>query len=58
MAKATKRENVWLQCKECSALNYRTNISVKTGVPEKLKEGLNKFCKVDRKHTSHKIKRK
>ncbi|MFQ5353177.1 MAG: 50S ribosomal protein L33 [Phycisphaerae bacterium] len=58
MAKAKKRENVWLQCKECSSLNYRTRINVARGVPDSLKEGLSKYCKVDRKHTVHKIKRK
>lgn len=58
MAKASKREYVWLQCKECDHLNYRTEINAKSGIPEGLKEGLNKYCKVDRKHTPHKIKRK
>ena len=58
MAKASKRENVWLQCKECDGLNYLTNINTKTGVPEGLKEGLKKFCKTERRHTMHKIKRK
>ncbi len=58
MAKASERENVWLQCKDCSNLNYRTSISVKTGIPEGLKGGLKKFCKTERKHTMHKIKRK
>ena len=58
MAKSSKRENVWLQCKECNNLNYRTEINAKEGIPEGLKEGLKKFCKVDRRHTVHKIKRK
>ncbi len=58
MAKGKKRENVWLQCKECSDLNYRTEINVAQGIPEGLKEGLKKFCKRERRHTVHKIKRK
>ena len=58
MAKASKREFVWLQCKECDNLNYRTEINAKTGIPERLKDGLRKYCKMDRRHTSHKIKRK
>ncbi len=58
MAKAKKRENVWLQCKDCGALNYRTEINVAQGIPEGLKEGLSKFCSTDRKHTTHKVKRK
>ena len=58
MAKASKREAVWLQCKECDSLNYRTQVNTKTGIPEGLKDGLKKFCKVERRHTKHKIKRK
>ncbi|MCB9851547.1 MAG: 50S ribosomal protein L33 [Phycisphaerales bacterium] len=58
MAKASKREHVWLQCKECDGLNYRTNVNTKAGIPEGLKEGLKKFCKTERRHTMHKIKRK
>ena len=38
MAKrATDREYVWLQCSETGDLNYRTNVRVKGGMPEKLK---------------------
>jgi large subunit ribosomal protein L33 len=55
MAKAAKREYVWLQCKECGNLNYRTSINVMGGVP---KLELRKFCKRERKHVVHKIKRK
>ncbi len=58
MAKASKRENVWLQCKECNDLNYRTEMHLGQGVPERLKEGLKKYCKRDRRHTVHKVKRK
>jgi large subunit ribosomal protein L33 len=56
--KALDREYVWLQCSECGDLNYRTNIRVKGGIAEKLKEGLMKFSPRLRKHTLHKIKRK
>ena len=55
MAKAAKREYVWLQCKECKDLNYRTQVRVAGGVP---KLTLKKFCRRDRKHTDHKLKRK
>ncbi len=58
MAKASKRENVWLQCKECNNLNYRTQIHAAQGVPEGLKGGLKKYCKTERRHTVHKVKRK
>ncbi len=53
--KKSKRENVWLECKECRSRNYRTNVSVAEGTP---KFELNKFCKNERKHTAHKIRRK
>jgi len=56
--KSTGREYVWLQCTETSDLNYRTQINLKGGMPEKLKEGLMKFSPRLRKHTLHKIKRK
>jgi len=55
MAKAAKREYVWLQCTECSNLNYRTTVNVMGGVP---KLELRKFCRRHQKHTVHKIKRK
>jgi len=58
MAKASKREDVWLQCKECDDLNYRTEIHVGKGVPERLKDGIKKYCKRERRHTVHKVKRK
>ncbi|GMU35787.1 MAG: 50S ribosomal protein L33 [Planctomycetia bacterium] len=58
MAKASKREWVWLECTETGDLNYRTQVNVSQGVPEKLKAGLNKFCPKLRRHTLHKIKRK
>ncbi len=55
MAKAKKREHVWLQCKECNDLNYRTSVNVMGGTP---KLELSKYCKRQRKRTPHKIKRK
>ena len=56
--KALDREYVWLQCTESGDLNYRTNVRVKGGLPEKLKEGLMKYSPRLRRHTMHKIKRK
>lgn len=56
--KSDAREYVWLQCTECSDLNYRTQVNVKGGIPEKLKAGLNKYSPRLKKHTLHKIKRK
>jgi large subunit ribosomal protein L33 len=53
--KKSKRENVWLECTECKQRNYRTNVSVAEGAP---KLELKKFCKQERKHTVHKLRRK
>jgi large subunit ribosomal protein L33 len=60
MAKGKKqaREYVWLQCTDCGDLNYRTSLNVKGGIPEKMKNGLSKYCARTRKHTPHKVKRK
>jgi large subunit ribosomal protein L33 len=55
MAKKSKREFVWLECKECSHRNYRTDVSVVEGFP---KFELKKYCKNERKHTVHKLRRK
>ena len=55
MAKGAKREHVWLQCTECKDLNYRTSVNVMGGTP---KLELAKFCRRQRKRTTHKIKRK
>ncbi|AQT69866.1 50S ribosomal protein L33 1 [Anaerohalosphaera lusitana] len=55
MARSTKREYVWLECKTCGSRNYRTEVNVQGGTP---KLQLNKFCKQDRKRTPHKIRRK
>jgi large subunit ribosomal protein L33 len=55
MAKAKKREDVWLECKECGQRNYRTEINVASGTP---KLELKKFCKHERKRTVHKLRRK
>lgn len=56
--KSEDREYVWLQCTETEDLNYRTNIRVKGGIDEKVKEGMMKYSPRLRKHTLHKIKRK
>jgi large subunit ribosomal protein L33 len=56
--KAAAREFVWLQCSETGDLNYRTEINVKGGIAEKLKEGMMKYSPRVRRHTLHKIKRK
>ncbi len=53
--KKSKREFVWLECKECGSRNYRTNVSVAEGAP---KIQLQKFCRKERRHTTHKIRRK
>jgi large subunit ribosomal protein L33 len=55
MAKKSKRENVWLECKQCGHRNYRTSISTAEGVP---KIEPKKFCNNERAHTVHKIRRK
>ena len=56
--KAQDREFVWLQCSETGDLNYRTNVRVKGGMPERVKEGFMKYSPRLRKHTLHKVKRK
>ncbi len=56
--KSTDREWVWLQCTETGDMNYRTNIRVKGGIADKVKEGFLKYSARLRKHTLHKIKRK
>lgn len=53
--KKTKREYVWLECTACRQRNYRTEVSVAQGAP---KLELKKFCKGERKHTVHKLRRK
>ena len=55
MAKSKKREYIWLECKECGDRNYRTEVNVSGGTP---KFELKKFCKRERKHTLHKVRRK
>ena len=58
MAKKMDREFVWLVCTETGDMNYRTNIRVKGGIDEKVKEGFMKYSPSLSKHTLHKIKRK
>ena len=55
MAKSKGREYVWLQCTECSELNYRTEVKTAGGAP---KLALSKYCWHERRHTEHKLKRK
>ena len=54
MAKES-RENVWMVCTSCNDQNYRTEIKVAGGAQ---KIELKKFCKRERTHTLHKVKRK
>ena len=49
------REMVWLQCTETGDLNYRTEIKVAGGVQ---KGEVKKYCKRERTHQLHKVKRK
>jgi large subunit ribosomal protein L33 len=58
MAKASKREWMWLQCTECDDLNYRIEVNMSQGMPARLKDGLMKYSKRLRRHTLHKTKRK
>jgi large subunit ribosomal protein L33 len=58
MAKASKREWVWLQCTESGDLNYRTQINVQGGIPERLRDGIKKYSKRLRRRTVHKVKRR
>jgi len=51
---STMREYVWLECTVCGARNYRTE--KETRGAERL--ALKKFCRKERKHTSHKESRK
>jgi len=55
MAKAAKREYFTLECSECGQRNYRTEVNTVGGVP---KLELKKFCRRQRKHTLHKLRRK
>jgi large subunit ribosomal protein L33 len=56
MAKTKAREYAWLQCSQCNNFNYRTQIKV-GGEGTKLKT-LKKYCRSERKHTEHKLKKK
>jgi large subunit ribosomal protein L33 len=55
MAKKTKREYFWMECDECGDRNYRTEASVVGGTPKLERK---KYCKRERKHTVHKLRRK
>ncbi len=58
MAKKPTRQYVWLQCSESSDLNYRTEVNLAAGVPEKLANGIKKYCPRLKKRTIHKVKKK
>ena len=49
------REMVWMQCTTCGDLNYRTEVKVAGGAQ---KIELKKYCRRERAHTQHKMKRK
>jgi ribosomal protein L33 len=49
------REMVWLQCTSCNDLNYRTEIKVAGGAQ---KVEIQKYCRRERSHKLHKVKRK
>ncbi len=55
MAKKAKREYFWMECTTCGSRNYRTQVNTMGGIP---KMELNKFCKFDRAHTKHKLRKK
>ncbi|MBN1437591.1 MAG: 50S ribosomal protein L33 [Sedimentisphaerales bacterium] len=55
MAKAAKREFFTMECTECGERNYRTQVNTMGGVP---KMELKKYCKKERKHTVHKLRKK
>lgn len=59
MAKKKKgRMYVTLQCTETGDRNYRTSVNLHSGIPEKLRKGLKKYCPRLRRHTLHKVVRK
>ncbi|NLX03553.1 MAG: 50S ribosomal protein L33 [Phycisphaerae bacterium] len=57
MAKGPKGEWVWMECTSCGSRNYRTPVSAKPGQGQ-VKLELSKYCPRERKHTTHKIRRK
>lgn len=58
MAKSAGREYVWLQCVETGDLNDRVSVNTRGGVPESLRDGIQKYSPRLRRHTPHRIKRK
>ena len=48
------REYVTLECTECGSRNYRTQKETRGSARLELK----KYCKVDRRHTVHKERRR
>ena len=55
MAKGAKREFFSMECAECGERNYRTEVNTMGGIP---KLELKKYCRRDRKHTVHKLRKK
>ena len=55
MAKSKAREYVWLQCSQCGDLNYRTQVRVQGGMPKFTRK---RYCRRERQHTEHKLKRR
>lgn len=49
------REQLTLECTECSGRNYRTMRNFVVGAP---KLDLKKYCRTCRKHTPHKERKK
>lgn len=54
MAKKWNRIKFWLRCSECGTQNYVTE----RNKLNTQKMEMNKYCKVDKKHTLHKTKEK
>ena len=50
-----KRTQVTLECQECKRRNYITS---KNKAEQRERIELKKYCKRERKHTTHKLKRK
>ena len=51
MAKNEKRIQVTLECTDCKRRNY---ITTKNKINDRERIEMNKFCRIERKHTLHK----
>jgi len=58
MAKGPKSEWVWMECTECGDRNYRTPVRTGQASGQSKKLELKKYCRRERKHTVHKVRRK